>query len=299
MLYGKLLPALEKTIYNYRNWYPFDEIYLVSDSKEKSWRKSIYNKYKENRKKDSDIDWEFVYQQYKEFKESVSTKYKVLETSTIEGDAWISYITERSNLKGYCNIIVSSDYDIKQLIKFDINSNFINIMTNEVMNKTKLFLPRNYNMFLSHVKNQENDDIFNLNNNNTFIKLMTSFIEEYEVVEINSVESLLIKIISGDKSDNIDSVYVTHTEDGKKRGIGGKGAENIVEQYIKEFGYPNMNDPDLDVNIAEIIAEKKKVNNKYFDDIVDNIKLNKRLVNLQLDNYPKYALELMEKTYIL
>ncbi len=65
--------------------------------------------------------------------------FKILETPGIEGDDWISFITETSNKEGISNIIVSNDYDIKQLLKFDINDNWINIMTNEIFNKTKLF----------------------------------------------------------------------------------------------------------------------------------------------------------------
>lgn len=43
---------------------PFTNIYLVSDSKEKSWRKKIVDDYKGTNKKDTDIDWNFVYTAY-------------------------------------------------------------------------------------------------------------------------------------------------------------------------------------------------------------------------------------------
>ena len=294
MLYGALFKSLETAVSSYRKWFPFEKVYLVSDSKDKSWRKSIYNKYKENRKKDTDIDWNFVYTQYKEFKEYISTKgFKILETSGIEGDDWISYITENSNKNGISNIIVSNDHDIKQLLRYDINDNYINIMTNEIFNKTKLFMPRNYEIFLNNLKKMDNNDIFNLNDNNDFIKLISNFIEEYEVQEINSIEALLIKIISGDTSDNIDSIWITYTETGKKRGIGQVGAESIMEQYVKEFGDPDLEDPDLDMNIADLVMEKRKVHSKHTDDILNNIKLNKQLVNLQLSNFPKETLRLM------
>jgi 5'-3' exonuclease len=298
MLYGSLNRSLETAVTSYRKWFPFDKVYLVSDSKDKSWRKSLYTKYKENRKKDTDIDWNFVYTQYKEFKDNMSTKgFKILETSGIEGDDWISYITEISNKKGMSNIIVSNDHDIKQLLRYDTNDNYINIMTNEIFNKTKLFMPRNYEIFFNNLKKMDNNDIFNLNDNNDFLKLINGFIEQYEVQEINSIESLLIKIISGDTSDNIDSVWVTYTDTGKKRGIGQAGAESIVEQYIKEFGDPYLEDPDLDLNIADLVMEKRKVNSTYTNDILNNIKLNKQLVNLQLSNFPKETLKLMTDNF--
>jgi 5'-3' exonuclease len=61
LLFGVLHKSLEISILNYKKWYPFANIYLVSDSKEKSWRKKLNQNYKANRKKDSDIDWEFVF----------------------------------------------------------------------------------------------------------------------------------------------------------------------------------------------------------------------------------------------
>ena len=61
LLFGSLHKSLENAINNYRKWYPFANVYLVSDSKEKSWRKQLTKAYKANRKKDSDIDWSFVY----------------------------------------------------------------------------------------------------------------------------------------------------------------------------------------------------------------------------------------------
>ena len=53
ILYGNLTRALETAVLSYKQWFPFQNVYLVSDSKDKSWRKSIYSKYKENRKKDN------------------------------------------------------------------------------------------------------------------------------------------------------------------------------------------------------------------------------------------------------
>lgn len=297
MLYGNLTRALETSVTNYRKWFPFSKVYLVSDSKEKSWRKALYDKYKGNRKRDTDIDWEFVYTAYSEFKEAISQKgFKILESAGVEGDDWIAYITETSNKEGYSNIIVSNDYDIKQLLRYDINDDYINIMTNEIFNKTKLFLPQNYSVFLNKLKKQNNDDIFCLTNNVEFLNLLNNFIEKHEVVEINPIQSLLVKMISGDDSDNIDSVWVTYTNN-KKRGIGQKGAESIMEKYSSEFGDPSLDDPDLIENIADLVMEKRKVNSIYTNDIISNINLNKSLVDLRLSNIPTDIVEKMKEKF--
>jgi len=296
LLYGALHTALENSVSKYKKWYPFTNVYLVSDSKEKSWRKKYIKEYKSTRKKDSDIDWSFVYQAYGEFKESVSNQFKIMEAPHIEGDDWIAYLVDKANNEGRSTIIVSNDYDIKQMVNYNLDPLFINIMTNEMYNKEKLFLPTNYQIFINKIINIPNDNIFELNYNSEFISLMDTFIKKYEVLEINAVESLIIKIISGDKSDNIGSVWSVN-KNGRKRGIGSKGAQNIYEEYLSEFGEIKLNDPELYENIADLICEKKKLSKSKMSDIVDNIKFNVSMIDLTLSNLPKAVVDKMDDIY--
>ena len=128
LLFGALHKSLELSISGYRKWYPFANIYLVSDSREKSWRKKLNQNYKANRKKDSDIDWDFVFTSYGEFKDSIKGKgIRVLEAPHKEGDDWISFLTERSNKEGRCTITISNDYDIKiEKVNITGGANFMN-----------------------------------------------------------------------------------------------------------------------------------------------------------------------------
>ena len=295
LLYGALHLSMEKAIDNYRKWYPFANIYLVSDSKEKSWRKKIIGNYKSTRKKDSDIDWEFVYNTYSEFKSEL-VGIKVLEAPHVEGDDWISFLCEMANSSNRSTVIVSNDYDIKQLVKFGIDPLWINIMSNEMYNREKLFLPKNYQIFLNKISKLPNDDIFNLNDNSEFISLMDKFIKKYEINEVDSTECLIIKLISGDKSDNISSAW-SQVKNGKKRGIGEKGAKSIYDEYLIEFGEINFKDPDLYENIADLICEKKKISKTQIDSIVDNIKSNVRLIDLSIKNIPTDILGKMVSKY--
>ena len=296
LLFGALHKSLENTVNNYRKWYPFANVYLVSDSKEKSWRKQLTTSYKATRKKDSDIDWTFVYGAYGEFKKSMSGLVKVLEAPHVEGDDWISFLVTKANKEGRSTIIVSNDYDIKQIVSYGVDPLFINIMTNEMYNKEKLFLPKNYQIFLNKVSHLPNDDIFNLNDNSDFLNLLDRFINKYELNEINPVESLVIKIISGDQSDNIGSVWSV-VKNGKKRGIGAKGAQTIYNEYISEFGEINLGDPDLYENIADLICEKKKLSKTQIESIVENIKGNMKLIDLRLHNLPDEIIEKMNNGY--
>lgn len=295
LLFGALQKSLENTINNYRKWHPFANIYLVSDSKEKSWRKQLTSEYKATRKKDTDIDWNFVYDTYGDFKNSV-IGCKVLEAPKTEGDDWISFLVSKANENGRSTIIVSNDYDIKQLVNYSLEPLYINIMTNEMYNKEKLFLPINYQLFLNGVSKLPNDDIFNLNDNYEFLALMNKFITKYEIVEIDPIESLMLKIISGDQSDNISSVW-SQTKNGKKRGIGAKGAKGIYDSYVSEFGELNLSDPDLNENIADLICEKKKLPKTTIVDIVKNIEGNFKLIDLRLHNLPDEIIEKMELGY--
>jgi 5'-3' exonuclease len=295
ILYGSLHQALDNAITNYRRWHPFANVYLVSDSKEKSWRKKLIGEYKSHRKKDSDIDWQFVYQAYSEFKEGL-VGVKVMEAPHVEGDDWISYICEKSNSMGRSTIIVSNDHDIKQLLNYSLDPLWINVMTNEMYGKEKLFISNNYQLFINKVSKLPNDDIFNLNDNNEFLSLMDRFLTKYTVIEINPIEELIIKLISGDKSDNITSAW-SQVKNGKKRGIGEKGAKGIYDRYIEEFGEIDLLDSDLYENIADLICEKKKLSKTKISDIVESIEFNSKLIDLRIDNIPDEIVDKMKEVY--
>ncbi len=138
---------------------------------------------------------------------------------------------------------------------------------------------------MNKISGNQNDDIFNLNDNGEFLRLMNRFINKYQLIEINNMQSLFVKIISGDISDNIQSVYQT-TKSGKIRGIGSKGAHSIYETYLVEFGEPSLEDPDLFENIADVICEKKKISKTNINQIVSKIKDNMKLIDLRINNFP-------------
>ena len=293
ILYGALTQSLENTINSYRKWFPFANVYLVSDSKEKSWRKQITSEYKATRKKDSGIDWTFVYSTYDDFKRNIGGGVKVLEAPTLEGDDWISYLCDNSNKEGRSTMIISNDYDIKQVVKFSLEPLWINFMSNEMYNKEKLFLPQNYQTFMNRLNSLPSNDIFDLNDNTEFLGLMKRFLVKYNLHEVDFVETLVIKLISGDKSDNIRSVWST-TKNGRKRGIGEKGAKTLYDEYLIEFGEIDLDDPDLFENIADLICEKKKLSKTKIEEIVENIKSNSSFIDLRIDKIPTNIVNTME-----
>ena len=273
LLFGELQNSLERALFTYKRWYPFTKIYLVSDSKEKSWRKKLSQDYKSTRKKNTDIDWTFVHDTYKKFKDGLQG-VQVLECPTIEGDDWICYIVNKSNLQNYSNVIISNDHDIRQLIKYNLDPPFINIMSNEIVNKQKVFLPKNFQMFFDRMGQiTQEATIFDQDTGGDFLKLLKNFLDKYQTAVADPLESLVIKILSGDSSDNIKSVWQVQKM-GKTRGIGPKGAKEIINKYQEFFGEILLEDPDLFENLADVICEKKKLPKSQIPQISQNIQKN-------------------------
>lgn len=278
-LYGMLHKSLEKTLSSYRSLYSFDNIFFVSDSKS-SWRKNIYPDYKASRKKDDSIDWEFVYTAYNEFKNDLPKNVKVLESNSIEGDDWTHYLVDKYNKEGYSNLIISNDYDIKQLVECSSSPFYINIMSNEIFNREKVFIPHNYSIYMNFLKENFSTDIFELNDNNTLYNFLDSFILKRDIHLTDKDEALFLKVISGDASDNIKSPYQAIQSNGKIRGIGDSGAKKLYELYIKEFGEVNFSDTDFSDNISDLILETKKLPNDNLKIISDRVKSNLNLIRL-------------------
>lgn len=298
LLFGGLEKSLEVALTNYRKWYPFSGIYFVSDTKKTSWRKKIYGDYKGKRKKPSDIDWGFVYATYGDFKATLRDRnVKLLESESIEGDDWVSYAVAESNARGVSNLVVSNDYDIKQLLKYSVDPPYINFMTNEMANRQKFFFPKNHHLFLDAVRESQSQDVFDINDDGEFLGYVAMVKERFLHEEIDPVESMLTKVISGDVSDNIGSVWSSKTKTGKTIGIGGKGAQGIIERYRTEFGEPSLQDPDLCDNIADLICESKRLSKTMIPRIASRIKHNMTLINLDCGGMPAEVRNLMTNEY--
>jgi hypothetical protein len=106
----------------------------------------------------------------------------------------------------------------------------------------------------------------------------------------------MIKLISGDSSDNIQSCW-SQVKNGRRRGIAEKGAQSIYNDYIINFGEPKIDDPDLFENIADLICEKKKLPKSTIYDIKSNIEKNLKLIHLDTKNMPQEIISKMDNVY--
>lgn len=293
-LYSDLELSLKMSLQSLTELYPFKGIYIVADSKG-SWRKDIYSDYKGKRKENReklDIDWEFVFTIYEEFKHHLSEKskrYVFLEGDNIEGDDWIAHLVNKCNKKEESCMIVSCDKDLTQLLDFSLAPSYINFQYWDKFVDSVVYLPKNYSYFMSEL-NKNLGTLFDMNQNEMVIDLINKLKRECSVKEINTEELLITKLISGDAGDNIPSIckLPTISNPDKYRGIGEKGAKNIYESYKQDF--PNdiifENDKWID-DITNYIAFYKKVNpDDYRKTIKENLIKNRSLIHLHENHLP-------------
>jgi len=298
-LYGDLETLLLRDYNNISNVFQYDMIYFVSDSRQ-SWRKTLYPEYKDGRKKDSKIDWEFVFDTYESFKENITTRNNCLvyTIDPFEGDDIMAHIINETNKDGYSNFIISNDGDMHQFLKYDIAENYINIMYNHKFNDEKLFTPKNYNIFFNHIEKNSEQDIFDLNNDSEFVEHFERLKARCNVIEVNKEESLFKKIVTGDKGDNILSVVKF---DKTMRGIGKAGGETVWNMFKER--YPNEINFDSDEfieNLVEILSiYKKNKDEDYKEKIRKNIIFSRKLTRLESKYLPKGMLETLKSSIII
>jgi len=283
--------------------FAFNNIYFVSDSKQGNWRKLVYKDYKGKREKDESIDWDFVFSTFEEFKEKIRNKknIKYLELVGLEGDDFISYATSSCNNKGESCIILSSDKDLNQLVKYHLNKKYINIQWNYKFSDERIYLPKNYQLVIEELSNSVNENIFELDNSSEFIKYVDNLINRTKTKTISYEEVMVCKILEGDDGDNIPSVI--KIKDGKVnndgRGIGEDGALTIYKLY-KEI-HPKPIDIDSDEfvnNLSDVVIFHKKIKDVTAKDILkQNIIFNRKLIILDPKYMPKVTYDNMKSFF--
>lgn len=299
---GRMMPILYdtliKTVLEYKKLYSFQSITIVSDSGV-SWRKSLYSDYKGNRKKDSEIAWDYAYEEYTRFKEDIQQhNIRIFENKLVEGDDWITFLTTSFNNDGKSVLILSSDKDISQLVSFNTTNLYMNFMYNDSYTHPKIYLPNSVEVFLDEVNKNISDSLFDYNENGEFLTFFNTFRNSHEISYVDPVDVLITKMIAGDVSDNIKSVYVKTNKSGKPLGIGEAGAKKIISKYVESFGDIDMEDKDLYENLSDIICEVKKIDfHNEGEKIQNNLKINRKLIALDLRMIPTEILKNMVKIY--
>lgn len=230
-------------------------------------------RYKGNREKPSDINWELVFDAYEKlmskFKQNGINAYK---EHLIEGDDLLWYWSQKLNNEGTDCIIWTKDNDLKQLVNIDHNKCFT-VWWNEANG-----------MFTPEFNDNDLDFLFNneFNENDEIFKEITNNIQ---ITKLNKNEIIIDKIIRGDKSDNIEPVLYKQTAKSTRKY---RISPNDIDYTM------DWKDDQVVYNYFSNLLHSKKYSknvNKSLDDIIEHYKYNRQLVSLDKDYYPTPIIE--------
>lgn len=306
-LNGNLSLVLMRDFMNIMATYSFDNIIFVSDTRQKIWRKDIYPEYKDGRKKDDTIDWETVYREYDIFKENVRKKLpyvRLFEAAKIEGDDFIAHSVKESNKRGDSNVIVATDVDYDQLLSFNMEERWINIRMTCKMSDNRTFIPYGSEVFYHEVINNTEFDFFEPSKILDFVYFLETLNKKSNIVFVNNYDSLFLKITTGDKGDNIKSVFRCKDKryNENANGIGGAGAEKILAKFKDIYGEDtNPENDDFVEKLSNVIIFDKKISREFQEEalyILDkNIKFNRSMVSMDKKYVPENIYSIITETY--
>ena len=298
-LHQDLLNLLRIDVDKLSKLYNFDEIYFVSDSKGGYWRRDFFPEYKLGRKYNETIDWEWVYKEYDTFVQELKQNEKIhqLKFDRTEGDDIIAYLINKNNELGYSNMLINSDADLHQLLRFDLSKDYINVSYNYKFSDERVYLPTNYNVFLTEKKRKSSTSLFDMNSDDEFINYIRELTETKKVIEVSTEELLFVKLVHGDKGDNISSVYVKGNKTGGLTGIGKTGAETIYNLYKETYDeYIDFDKDEYIDKIVEVISFNKKiVDVEIIKEVKEKLIRNRRLIKLNEKYLPTDILDNLNK----
>lgn len=278
-------------------------IIFTQDSK--SWRKDLFptSEYKANREQDSKIHWANVHKVVEEFTEFLKEKGVIIHrVSGAEGDDLIYAWNSALNSKGENCIIWSGDTDLMQLVNYNKSTDSYTIWYDNTRSKIAVYpgFERYLNIKDGSKESEYDtiDDIFSVDHvlliSNQIKEELKLFINtnHLEVNEIYCDDYVFTKILTGDKSDNIKSVYSIEKigKTGKPRTarINDEKAKNILNTFKKRHGrFSSMYlfEESFKDEIVKIIASEMKLTVN--ENLLSNLELNTNLILLHSSTIPE------------
>ena len=245
-----------------------DDVVLTVDSK--SWRKDLYPEaeYKGTRKQSSNVDWTAVYHVYEEFQKILATHgVTVHQIQGAEADDVIFGWSTALNNRGKSCIVWSGDRDLIQLVNYSKTNDAHTIWYYNTRKSLYAYQGFEQDMITSAAAELSKDDmLFNMAgehmSRDQYQDNILGWVQANKVgiTEIDCDEFIFKKILTGDKSDNIQSVVTWQKEmkTGKLRtySITDKTADAIYSQFIKEcdnFTIDHLFNNELKDKLADII----------------------------------------------
>ena len=290
MFKSKLVQNLSASVRDFSD--VIDNVVFVTDST--SWRKSLDDgvDYKGNRHTEDKINWDGFRECLDSFVSELGKMGVIVSKAALsEADDLIFYWANRLTFEGTPVIINSSDKDMLQLIRFNEQTSCESLLYSTTTKK--LYAPEGFSKMLIK-KTQTLEDMFNTNGSMSIFErydTLGSLVKKkkFEVEEVNADEALFTKLLIGDKSDNIPSVY-TVTKNGRTFGITELKAGLIIKMFAEKTGVPTNTeylyiDSALET-LCDCIREVMKTDADN-DTLIRNIKRNRTLVVLSNKSIPE------------
>ena len=257
-----------------------------------SWRKTIGEvEYKGTRHMEEKINWEGFRDCVNGFCREI-TKYNVIvsKVKQAEADDLIFYWARRLKIEDIPVIINSSDKDMLQLVRNNDGTNCECLLYSTTTKK--LYTPFGY--METNTKEKTIDDFLAPGGSLAIYERYDAINDlikkkKFELEEVDANKELFCKILSGDKSDNIPSVY-TVVKNNKTYGITELKAGQITNMFLEKTGTTLT--PELLyvesalITLCECIQNVMKTDTD-INELLKNLKRNIKYIHLSKNNIPE------------
>lgn len=309
----QLFQTILQQVNGYINKYPnlITDVIFVTDKG--SWRKKIELPeslkditYKGQRNKTQpqygfNPDWDYIFKFYSErFIDFLENKNLAIYSNwEVEGDDWANIYSKRIFDKGNNVILWTTDCDWQQLIQTNPeNKNSVvwyngkKVVTSDNFNTVPDSLNPNLEQLLFGFSKVDLN-IFKSGSSKptTSIQSIHEYVNSFDIHEsIDPTSIVLTKVITGDSSDNIKSIWHQTSPT----------TVNITENMISKFGYrPSFEKDILSIKngqypmdlLKEISNIKKFTIKPSLDQLKERYDYNKKLVWLHPSQYPDHILK--------
>lgn len=281
-----------------------DQVVWTLDSR--SWRKDFFPQaeYKATRKQDSSINWDGFTQATADFRDILARHgAQISKVAGAEGDDLIYAWCTANMAAGKSTIIMTGDRDMMQLVSMNPAGSAHTMLWAPV--QKQFYIPIGLKERITH---QPSDFFESLRSSTSGHETITRLLEtmpakgKANIAEVDPVEVMFCKVLTGDTGDNVPPAYWYTTKDrnGKTRtyGVTLDKAMAVVEEFCKRHGELNP----LFLHSAEHIRDLANIlvrvaNAKYMspEQIIGNINVNVSLMILSARTIPEGILDEMFK----
>lgn len=275
--------------------YVVDKVVFTMDSR--SWRKDFFPDagYKANREYDDKIDWNGIKEVTDEFLTLLQKRGVVVNrVPGAEGDdlifAWVTHL----NTGGDNCIVWSGDKDLIQLVNYNRSTDSYTLWYDNT--RSKFVSYPGFNKWLDTKESSRDDvDIFSPSANFYLMDQVKDELKKFiaknklEVEEVYCDDFVLEKILTGDKSDNIKSVFEKPSKTGTRTfRVNPKKAKKILHDFKrrhKRFSSVYLFENDYKEEICGLVSREMKVTGKN-SEIKTNLEQNTKLILLHVSTIP-------------